>query len=107
MDADVFRVFASMTIYRRKDDVRGHPRGPHHKVAQLEGGTTLWCGCLGALLCLCFGHRLRVRKNRRFDFYFIQFREYFLYNLSEIKKNIRKQELALWHLVNRLVLVNA
>jgi hypothetical protein len=38
MDADSFRVFASEAIYRRKDDVRGRPRGPHHVVAQPEVG---------------------------------------------------------------------
>jgi hypothetical protein len=43
MDADSFRVFASERIYRRKGDVRGHPKVPHHTVAWLEGGghTTL------------------------------------------------------------------
>jgi hypothetical protein len=44
--------------------------------------------------------------NMNFGFRFVQFREYFLYNFSETQKN-RKQELALWHLVNRLVLENA
>jgi hypothetical protein len=38
MDANSFRVFASEAIYRRKGDVRGHPRGPHHTVALPEGG---------------------------------------------------------------------
>jgi hypothetical protein len=30
------------------------PGEPHHAVAR-PGGATLWCGCLGALLRLCFG----------------------------------------------------
>jgi hypothetical protein len=47
---------------------------------------TLWCGQPLALLRLCFGLCLRVRKNRRFGFRFIQFREYFLCNFSEIQK---------------------
>jgi hypothetical protein len=38
MDADCFRVFASEAFYRRKGDVRGHPRGPHHTVARPEEG---------------------------------------------------------------------
>jgi hypothetical protein len=38
MDAGRFRVFASEAIYRRNDDVRGHPRGPHHGLARPEGG---------------------------------------------------------------------
>ena len=42
------------------------------------------------------------RENRRLGFCFVQFREYFQNNFSETK-NSRKQELALWHLVNRLV----
>jgi hypothetical protein len=33
IDADSLRVFTSEAIYRRKGDVRGHPRGPHHTVA--------------------------------------------------------------------------
>jgi hypothetical protein len=33
MYADSSRVFASERIYRRKGEVRGHPRGPHHMVA--------------------------------------------------------------------------
>jgi hypothetical protein len=47
---------------------------------------TLWCACLLALLRLCFGLRLRVGKNRRFGFRFVQFREYFLCNFSETQK---------------------
>ena len=30
MEADSFRVFTSGAIYRRKGDVGGRPRGPHH-----------------------------------------------------------------------------
>jgi hypothetical protein len=29
-----FRVFVTMGIYRRKGDVRGGPRGPHHRPAR-------------------------------------------------------------------------
>jgi hypothetical protein len=47
---------------------------------------TLWCGQPLALLRLCFGLRLRVGKNRKFGFRFVQFLEYFLYNFSEIQK---------------------
>jgi hypothetical protein len=39
MDADLFRVFASKGFYRRKGDIRGWPRGPHHTLARPEGGT--------------------------------------------------------------------
>ena len=47
-----------------------------------------------------------LRKNKIFGFCFVQFREYFLCSFSETK-NSRKQELALRHLVNRLVPENA
>ena len=30
MEASVFRVFTSKAIYRRKGEVGGRPRGPHH-----------------------------------------------------------------------------
>jgi hypothetical protein len=33
MEADSFRVFVSEAIYRRKGEIRGHLRGPHHVVA--------------------------------------------------------------------------
>jgi hypothetical protein len=39
------RVFPMKGIYRRKGDVRGWTRGPHHLVAQPGGArATLWCG---------------------------------------------------------------
>ena len=59
-------------------------------------------GHLGAPLRLSFGLRVRVGKNRDFGLYFVQFREYSQNNFSGTK-NSRKHELALWHLVNRLV----
>jgi hypothetical protein len=68
--------------------------------------TTLWCGQPLALLRLCFRLRLRVGKNRRFGFRFVQFREYFLCKFSKIQKP-QKTGTALWHLVNRLVPENA
>jgi hypothetical protein len=86
MDADSFRVFASGAIYRRKGEVGGCPRAHTTWPDSARGHATLWCGYLGALLHLCFGLRLRVGKNRRFGFCFIQFQEYFLYNFSEIQK---------------------
>jgi hypothetical protein len=40
------RVFPSKGIYRRKGDVRGWTRGPHHLVARPGvARATLWCGC--------------------------------------------------------------
>jgi hypothetical protein len=66
------------------------------------GRATPWCGCLLALLRLSFGLRLRVTKigtsailsSNSDNISYITFSKY---------KNSRKQELALWHLVNRLV----
>jgi hypothetical protein len=70
------------------------------------GHATRWCGHLGALLRLCFGLRLHVGK--------IGTSAFVLSNSENIScitflkyKNSRKQELALWHLVNRLVPENA
>jgi hypothetical protein len=81
------RVFSSRRIYRRKGDVRGWTRVPHHSPAQPRGGprhgmvrppsgpppSLLWTPS-------------RVRKNRNFGFCFVQFREYFLCNFFEIQK---------------------
>jgi hypothetical protein len=58
----LFRVFPSKGIYRRKGDVRGWTRGPHHLVARPGvARATLWCGRLLAPLRLSFGLHLRVR----------------------------------------------
>jgi hypothetical protein len=38
MDAGLFRVFASVRIYRQKGDVRGWTGGPHHLVVWPGGG---------------------------------------------------------------------
>ena len=65
-----------------------------------------WGRRLAAPLHLSFELRERVGKNRDLAICFVQFREYFQNSFSETK-NRRKQELALWHLVNRLVPENA
>jgi hypothetical protein len=63
IDADSLRVFVLEAIYRQKGDVSGHLRGPHHTMGRPEGWcTTLWYGCLGALLRLPFGLCVRDRK---------------------------------------------
>src|SRR5215203_3661807 len=64
------------------------------------------CGGPLALLRLSFGVLDASGKNRIFGVDFVQFREYCPNSLSGTK-NSRKQELALWHLVNRLVPKNA
>jgi hypothetical protein len=58
----LLRVFPSKGIYRRKGNVRGWTRGPHHLVVLLGvAHATLWCGCPLVPLYLSFGLRLRVR----------------------------------------------
>jgi hypothetical protein len=81
------RVFSMKWIYRRKGNVRGWTRGPHHLVARPGGGprhpmVRLPPGCSPSLLwtlSLC-------QVNRNFGFRFVQFREYFLCNFSETQK---------------------
>jgi hypothetical protein len=73
MDADSFRVFTSMTIYRRKGGVRGWPGGPHHTLARLEGGAppggvgASWPSSVSAL------DSISSRENRNFRLHFVQF----------------------------------
>jgi hypothetical protein len=67
---------------------------------------TLWCGCLPALLGLPFGLRLCVRKIGTLGFVSSNSENIFCITFLKYK-NSRKQELALWHLVNRLVPENA
>ena len=70
------------------------------------GRAPLGCGRLVAPLRLLFGLLEGSVENKTVGFCFVQFREYFLCRISETK-NSRKQELALRHLVNRLVPENA
>jgi hypothetical protein len=76
-------------------------------VARPEGGgATLWCDCLLALLLLPFG--LRVVSGKLGTSGFVSSNsENISYVIILKHKNSRKQVLALWHLVNRLVLENA
>jgi hypothetical protein len=83
-------------------------QGAHTRAwrGQGVGRGTPWCGRLLALLCLSFGLHLRVSKIGTLSFVSSNSK-----NISCITflkyKNSRKQELALWHLVNRLVPENA
>ena len=79
---------------------RSWPRG------QGPGRTALWCRHLVAPLRLSLGLLEASWQNRPLGVDFVQFREYFLTRISETK-NSRKQQLALRHLVNRLVPENA
>jgi hypothetical protein len=68
------------------------------------GRTPWWWGQPLAPLQLLFGPRPSSGKNKTSGTYFVQFREYFLCSFSKTKKTAENRELALWHLVNRLVL---
>jgi hypothetical protein len=107
IDADCFRVFAMEGIYRRKGDVRGRERGPHHTVAWPEGGAppyglaSPWPSSVSALDSVFVSGKIGglafVSSNSE-NISCITFLKY---------KNSRKRELALWRLVNRLVPENA
>jgi hypothetical protein len=81
------RVFVTKGIYRRKSDVRGWTRGPHHLVARSGGGPRhpmvrpppSWYPSLIWTSSSC-------QLNRNFSFHFVQFQEYFLCNFSETQK---------------------
>jgi hypothetical protein len=80
-------------------------QGPHTIGWRGQGCThaTRWCGHLLALLRLCFGLRLMSGKTGTSGF--ISSNSENISRVTLLKhKNSRKQELALWHLVNRLVL---
>ena len=79
------------------------PQGPR---GQHLGRAALACRRLVAPLRFLFGLLEASCKNRTLGVDFVQFREYFLTRISETK-NSRKQQLALRHLVNRLVPENA
>ena len=84
------------------------PQGAHTipRCGPALGRAHVGCGHLGARLRLPLGLLFWHSKNRNFCLFHVQFREYFLCRISETK-NSRKQELALWHLVNMLVPKNA
>jgi hypothetical protein len=74
------------------------------------GGRGQGLGCAPLLygrplapLRLSLGLRYSSQKNKTSGTCFVQFREYFLCSFSETQKQQKNRELALWHLVNRLV----
>jgi hypothetical protein len=71
-----------------------------------RGCTTRWCGHFGALLHLCFGPHLVSGKIGSLAFVLSNSKNISCVTFLKHKNN-RKQELALWHLVNRLVPENA
>jgi hypothetical protein len=95
-----FRVFALDAFYRQKGDVRGHPRGPHHRVAR-PGVAASLPSSISALDSIFVSGKIGGLAFVSSNSENISCPTFLKY------KNSRKQELALWHLVNRLVPENA
>jgi hypothetical protein len=103
----VFRFFPSGGLYRRRGSIRSGAGGLTHRgvgqglAAPPYGETSLWLGSVSSLvywkLYLISGCSAFVSSNSE--------------NISCVTflkhKNKKNRELALWHLVNRLVLENA
>jgi hypothetical protein len=70
------------------------------------GRAALWCGRPVAPLRLLFGSLEASVNFWMFGSCFVQFQEYFCVTFLK-HKTAENRELALWHLVNRLVLENA
>jgi hypothetical protein len=106
MDSDSSRVFASEGIYRRKGNVRGHPGRPHHLVAQPGGApphdvASPWPSSISPLDSFFVLEKIGGLTFVSSNFENISCVTFLKY------KNSRKEELAWWHLVSRLVLENA
>ena len=81
--------------------------GPSPRGGAADGvRAAVWCWRLGAPLRLSFGLRVRDRKIGTWPFVSSNSENISRTTFLEYK-NSRKQELALWHLVNRLVPENA
>ena len=106
----VFRLrgFATEALSRRKGSLGGGLGGPHYRAARPppSGRASLGFGGPVAPLWSFPGVLDASDENRNFGVDFVRFREYFVTRISETK-NSRKHELALRHLVNRLVPENA
>ena len=102
-----FRVFDTVTSYRRKGSHGGGLVPPHHRGARpgpWPRRPVVWAP--QAPLWSLSGVLEAPGKNKILGVDFVQFREYFLCRISGTK-NSRKEELALRHLVNRLMPKNA
>jgi hypothetical protein len=101
------RVFSSRRIYRRKGDVRGWTSGPHHSLARPGGGPRHGMAWPPSTpLRLCFGFRLVSGKIGTSAF--VSSNSENISCVTFLKhKTSENRELALWHLVNKLVLENA
>ena len=92
--------------YMRRGGVGRATGQPHNRGRAPLGRAATMCGGPGPRLWPLFGALEASLKYKILGVDFFQFREYFLTRISETK-NSRKQELALRHLVNRLVPENA
>ena len=85
----------------------GEARGPHTIPRRGRGArAATWCGCHVALLRLSSGLRLRVGKIGTWPFVSCNSENISGSNFLK-PKTAENRELALWHLVNRLVPENA
>src|SRR4051812_16986739 len=83
--------------------VGGGPGGPHPLWARpMVGPRPPRGGHPGVLLRLVFDFPYRSGKNMNFGFCPVQFREYSFFSFLN-PKTAENRQLALWHLVNRLV----
>jgi hypothetical protein len=81
--------------YRRRGVIRSGPGGAHHRGAQASPRPRpWWCGPPVAPLCLLFGSLEASVNICTSSFCFVQFREYFLCNFSEIQKQQKTEN---WH----------
>jgi hypothetical protein len=89
------RVFPTKGIYRGKGDVRRCTRGPHHLVAWPWGGPRhpMVRPSPGPAPYLLWTSS-SFQVNRNFGFCFVQFREYFLCNISKTQKIAENRN---WH----------
>jgi hypothetical protein len=100
--------FSHRRLYIGEGAISEGTRGAHNRWWHGQGGTrtTRWCGNLLALLRLCFGLCLVSGKIGTSGFVSSNSENILCVTFLKHENN-RKQELKLWHLVNRLVPENA
>jgi hypothetical protein len=101
------RIFSSRRIYRRKGDVRGLTRGPPHSLAWPRGGPChgmVWPPSSPPLSLLW----IRLMSGKIGTSAFVLSNSENISCVTFLKqKTTENSELALWHLINRLVPENA
>jgi hypothetical protein len=101
------RFFPTRGLYRQRGIIRRWTRWAHHGWARLGAGPCpLWCGQPLAPLCLIFG--LREASVKIGSSAFVSSNSENISCVTFLNTKIAENgELALWHLVNRLVPENA